>query len=290
MFKLFDLTKSILFEQQDDSKITVLRKAITERLPITISYKGPTEEVLSGQRFDIEPIVLGKNAKSGNLVIWAYVFKGVSKKGLPGWKMFRVDRIENVRINLGINPFKLTDLPGYQKGKAPNAMKSLSSVDIFSPYWFEEYKNRPQGPNQPPPPHPKKINKPINLPQTQNVVPGDSTEPVQSPDMDFTKYDIEAFNILKSKVKDVNGERTISTQDFENAVRDLYRKKEDDWKNYQRMMTGNVRPGEGTRKRFDNSSKEELGKILTKNNIKIMDNFQEPLAEIAKRFKTLINS
>ena len=280
MFNLFEISKTLLFEQQDDSKMTVLRKSITERLPITINYKGPTEEVVSGQRFDIEPIVLGKNAKSGNLVIWAYVFKGVSKKGLPGWKMFRVDRIENVKLNLGINPFKLTDLPGYQKGKAPNAMKSLSSVDIFSPYWFEEYKNKPQGPNQPPPPQPKKITK---LPQQNN-------EPIQNPEMDFKKYDIEAFNILKSKVRDINGEKVISTQDFENAVRDLYRKKEDDWKNYQRMITGNVRPGEGTRKRFDNTSKDELGKILTKNNIKITNIPQEPLSEMVKRIKSLIYS
>ena len=281
MFNLFNITKSLFLEQQDDSKLTLLRKSITERLPITINYKGPADEVVSGQRFDIEPIVLGKNAKSGNLVIWAYVFKGVSKKGLPGWKMFRVDRIENVKINLGINPFKLTDLPGYQKGKAPNAMKSLSSVDIFSPYWFEEYKNKPQGPNQPPPPQPKKINK-ILPPQPQD------NEPIQNPEMDFKKYDIDAFNILKSKVKNINGERVISSLDFEDAVRDLYRKKEDDWKNYQRMITGNVRPGEGTRKRFDNTSKEELGKLLIKNNIKITNNLQEPLSEMIIRIKSLI--
>ena len=202
MFNLVNITKSLFLEQQDDSKLTLLRKSITERLPITINYKGPADEVVSGQRFDIEPIVLGKNAKSGNLVIWAYVFKGVSKKGLPGWKMFRVDRIENVKINLGIN--------------------------------------------------------------------------------------IDAFNILKSKVKNINGERVISSLDFEDAVRDLYRKKEDDWKNYQRMITGNVRPGEGTRKRFDNTSKEELGKLLIKNNIKITNNLQEPLSEMIIRIKSLI--
>ena len=44
---------------------------------MSIYYQGPPEEVRSGQRLDIEPIVMGKNSKSGNLVIWAYVFKGV---------------------------------------------------------------------------------------------------------------------------------------------------------------------------------------------------------------------
>jgi hypothetical protein len=64
--------------------------------------------------------------------MWAFVFKGISKKGLPGWKMFRVDRIKSAKLNFDVSNFKLKDLPGYQKNKAPSAMKSLSSVEIFS--------------------------------------------------------------------------------------------------------------------------------------------------------------
>ena len=123
---------------EEDNKLDILRKSISDRLPITIQYGGPAGEVKPGLRIDILPVVLGEHAKSGNMVIWAYVFKGVSKKGLPNWKMFRVDRIVSANINPKLTSFKLSDIPGYQKGKSPSMMKSLSHVDIFSPYWIED--------------------------------------------------------------------------------------------------------------------------------------------------------
>ena len=59
---------------EDGNKLEVIRKAILEKLPLTINYSGPPNEVRNGLRIDILPIVLGKNIKSGNPVIWAYVF------------------------------------------------------------------------------------------------------------------------------------------------------------------------------------------------------------------------
>ena len=52
---LHSLGKYLLIEQ--DTKLSVLRKAIGERLPISIYYSGPPKEVREGQRIDIEPIV-----------------------------------------------------------------------------------------------------------------------------------------------------------------------------------------------------------------------------------------
>lgn len=293
MKKLFETVKGLLLEQ--DSKLMILRKAISDRIPVTINYKGPAGEVLSGQRADIEPVVLGKNAKSGNLVIWAYVFKGTSKTGLPGWKMFRVDRIDSVKFNVGVKPFKLTDLPNYQKGKAPNAMKSLSSVDVFSPYWFEDdVRYKTNTPTQPAPPKPKQ-----QVAPKQKEVPAPTQEPqpqkepiaIEKPEMSTQDFAGETFNQMQSKVRDVNGEKTISQKDYEDALSDLYNKKEGEWKNYQRMVSGNERPGEGTRARFNNTAKEELDNILSKNNIQVVSgNPPENLSEIFNRFKSLINS
>ena len=286
MFNLYNISQILLLEQ--DSKIMDLRKSIIERKPISIQYSGPTGEVLSGPRYDIEPIVMGTNAKSGNLVIWAYVFKGVSKKGLPGWKMFRVDRIQSIDTSdLNKDSFKLTDLPGYQPGKAPNAMRSLSRVDIFSPYWFEGYKRYEKKPYQPPPPKPEPKEIPI---PTQGEEPVTPQEIPTSPNLSKYKLDASVFNDLTTKIQDIDGQKIISKQDYENALQDLYNKKEGEWKNYQRMVTGNIKPGEGTRQRFETNSKKEIDNLLFQNNIQIEDNDESTLSEIQKRIKVLIFS
>lgn len=277
---LSEIVGQLLLEQENT--LEVLRKAITERLPISIYYSGPPNEVREGQRIDIEPIVLGKNAKSGNMVIWAYVFKGVSKTGLPAWKMFRVDRIKSAKYNnLGATNFKLEELPGYERGKAPDAMKSLSSVEIYSPYWFGddgEFKQEPQ--QQVPPPQPavrEPLPQAIPQPKIVGVAPKDAVSKV--------------YNELVPKIQDINGQKTISTKDYEEAINNLYHRKEDQFKVYQRQISGNQRPGQGTRSRFTKEAKLEMDNILSKNNIQISDN-PEQLAEgyrIRSRIKRLIN-
>lgn len=299
----------LLLNEQNDTKTLLIRNAISERKPITIDYRSEDDEVLNGVRYDIEPVVLGTNAKSGNKVFWAYVFKGTSKKGLPGWKMFRLDRVKQVSTKPGVNPFKLTDLPDYQKGKAPNAMKSLSQVDIFSPYWFEDdARFKKDQPTQPAPPQPKKVVAkptpqptaqvqpqvpPTEIPQAQTPDPNKATE---KPEPTEPKYGQDVYNTLKSKIKDVNGQKVINRQDYETAVKDLYGKKEGEWKNYQRQISGNERPGEGTRARFDKTSRGELDALMSNDNVKIQDDENstnptpENLSETIKRFKILINS
>jgi len=281
MYILSNIGLEILTEQED-SKMMMLKKAITKRIPLTINYSGPPEEVKSGQRIDIEPIVMGTNAKSGNLVIWAYVFKGVSKKGLPNWKMFRVDRITSLKYNLGAPQFKLGSLPGYEKGKAPDSMRSLGSVITFSPYWYEGMPTTK--------PEVKPIEKPeVPIPSTEPLAPTPiepeitatpikpiTTEPI-TPSGDVSGY---AYDNLKSKMKDVNGEKIISKSDYDTILRDIYRKKEDEWKVYQRKLQGNVRPGEGTRQRFTNASKSEIDNFLNKDNIKVSD---QPIGETYSR-------
>ena len=295
MSEILNIFEELLLEQ--DAKLLLLRNAISERTPITIDYRSEDDEVLNGVRYDIEPVVLGTHAKSGNLVFWAYVFKGTSKKGLPGWKMFRVDRVNQIKTKPGLNPFKLTDLPGYQKGKAPNAMKSLSKVEIFSPYWFEDdVRFKKDQPTQPAPPKPKTTiptpAQPSPQPQPKPTPEPEKVEPQDIPTSEPQKnYGPEVLNNLKGKVKDIDGQKVVNKQDYETAVKDLYNRKEGDWKNYQRQVAGNDRPGEGTRARFDKESRTELDTLLNKDNIKVQDENQpENLSETIKRIKTLINS
>ena len=277
---LSEIVEQLLLEQENT--LEVLRKAITERLPISIYYSGPPNEVREGQRIDIEPIVLGKNAKSGNSVIWAYVFKGVSKRGLPGWKMFRVDRIKSAKYNnLGATNFDLEGLPGYEKGKAPDAMRSLSSVEIYSPYWFEDDEKFKAEPKPQAPPEQPDVKKPlpkaIPAPKIVGTTPRDAVGKV--------------YNELTPKIKDINGQKTISRKDYEEAINNLYHRKEDQFKVYQRQISGNQRPGQGTRSRFNQESKAEIDNLLSKDNIQISDN-PEQLAEgyrIQSRIKRLIN-
>jgi hypothetical protein len=282
MIILTEIVNQLLLEQ--DGKLEVIRKSIGERIPMSIYYRGPGGEVREGQRIDIEPIVLGKHAKSGNLVIWAYVFKGISKKGLPGWKMFRVDRINSAKLNFDVKNFKLGALPGYQKGKAPSAMKSLSSVEIFSPYWFEDDERFKVQPKRPP------EAKPEVTPVEPEVAPAE--HPIEKPTAVSSKEALgKIYNDLKTKTRDVNGQKIISPYDYQNALNNLYHSKEDEFKVYQRAISGNIKPGEGTRKRFTNTSKSEIDNLLTKDNVKIEEN-PEHLAEarrIQLRFKRLIN-
>jgi hypothetical protein len=291
MSEILNIFEELLLEQ--DAKLLLLRNAISERTPITIDYRSEDDEVLNGVRYDIEPVVLGTHAKSGNLVFWAYVFKGTSKKGLPGWKMFRVDRVNQIKTKPGLNPFKLTDLPGYQKGKAPNAMKSLSKVEIFSPYWFEDdARFKKDQPTQPAPPKPKTTAPTPAQPQPKPTPEPEKVEPQDIPTSEPQKnYGPEVLNNLRGKVKDIDGQKVVNKQDYETAVKDLYNRKEGDWKNYQRQVAGNDRPGEGTRARFDKESRTELDTLLNKDNIKVQDENQpENLSETIKRIKTLINS
>lgn len=283
MVVLNEIANNLLLEQ--DSKLEVIRKAIGERMPMSIYYRGPADEVKEGQRIDIEPVVLGKHAKTGNLVIWAYVFKGISKKGIPNWKMFRVDRINSAKINFNVKNFKLEGLPGYQKGKAPSMMKSLSSVEIFSPYWFEDDERFKA--------QPKPISKPVQpeKPETKDIEAKPLYKPtIEKPEMSSKQASSRIYNDLRTKAKDVNGQRVISPDDYERALKDLYNSKETEFKIYQRAISGSERPGEGTRKRFTDTSKKEIDNLLSKDNIQVSGN-PEQLAEskIKSKFKRLIN-
>ena len=132
-------------------------------------------------------------------------------------------------------------------------------------------------PSKEPLPQPKTDEKPSAVPQEQPIY-----------------FSGEVFNKLQGNAKEVNGEKVVTTQDFQNASTELYKMKEKEWVDSQKQIGKNVNAGEGTRRRFEMSSKSELSNLLSKNNIKVSDEVNNDvedttdLQESIKRIKTLM--
>ena len=296
--------KNILLEQSLSGKKTKpLVDAIKNRNPVTFYYSGPTKpdkiSVKRGVRVRAEVVAIGLS-KKGNVIVRAYVQPpSVSKKGFKdkevtdiktgqkkivpanNWRTFIVDRMTNISV--------LTDetfdnkRPGYKEGS--ESSKGPMVTTYVTTDWTKtpEVKQKevptpqPQSPEKPskePLPQPKIDDKPTATPQPQKDNLGD------------------VFKTLQPK--DIDGQKFVSTQDYQKAVGNLYKKKEEEWKSTQRELGKNQSPGEGTRKRFDLESNKELSDLLKKNNITVSDNFtepenqMEPIQETIMRIKTLM--
>ena len=85
--------------------MTKLQDAISNKFVINFYYKGERKGLVDdGYRY-VEPVAIGVN-KHGNTVLRAWLIKGVSRSGkidpsvVPGWRLFRVDRIGMVSPTL----------------------------------------------------------------------------------------------------------------------------------------------------------------------------------------------
>lgn len=122
--KLYNIFEKLILEDVNRSEVI---KAIDSRYRVNINYMGD-EETEPGKR-TIEVYAFGLS-KSGNLVIRAYQGFGKTMTVIPGWKMFRLDRInswEPINIKKGIfnSPISdRTDVPPFN----PNGDKSMSTV------------------------------------------------------------------------------------------------------------------------------------------------------------------
>lgn len=279
-------------------KTKPLVDAITNRNPITFYYTGPRkpekDSVLSGTRIKAEAVALGLS-KKGNLIVRAYVQPpSVSKKGFTKtkWRTFLVNRMSN--INVLTDEVFNTKRPGYKEGE--ESKSGPMSVTYVTSNWSETEPVKKEVPQTKPKPSTKPIEKtttePNQLPQ-----PKPDEKPSQTPDYEPKDFSQDVYGKLVTNVKDINGEKYITTQEYQNAFRELYKLKEKDWAQKQREIGGNLKPGEGTRKRFDVSSNNELSNILSKNKINVVDELPQPesgiepesnLQESIKRIKTLM--
>jgi hypothetical protein len=286
----------LLNEQNLSGKKTKpLVDAITKRHPVTFYYTGPKtpekESVKPGVRIRAEVVAMGLS-KKGNLIIRAYVQPpSVSKKGFNkhGWRTFIVNRMSNINV--------LTDdtfdekRPKYKEGE--ESKRGPMVVTYVTTNWDEIPQTPdPQEPTTEPTPEPKAEPTPEpevpekgdeELPQ-----PKVDDKPSPLPDVEKVNYVGDVMNTIQSKIKDINGQKQITTSDYEEAKRNLYKKKESDWINKQKELGLNINPGEGTRKRFEVSSNLDLSNELKKNNIKVVDGSQEPLQENIQRIKSLM--
>ena len=121
--KLYKSLKNLILEI---ASINSIVDAIKKRQKVVIYYQGD-EPGGNGLR-TIEPVCFGYS-KADNPVLRAWDFEGAShtaytgEKPLPGWRMFRVDKI--VSFSPTADTFN-EPKPGYN----PNGDKSMKSVVI----------------------------------------------------------------------------------------------------------------------------------------------------------------
>ena len=294
-----DLNKifsKIIGEQEapKGKKSNTLVQAITDRNPITFYYTGPKappkDSVKSGVRVRAEAVAMGLS-KGGNVIIRAYVQPpSVSKKGYSktNWRTFRVDRMSNLQIQQD-ETFDVTR-PGYKEG-AESKQGPMITTYVTSNWDKTPEVNKQETPPPTATPQPKPTVKPSKEPLPQ---PKTDEKPSAVPQEQPKDFSGEVFNKLQGNIKDVNGEKVINTQDFQNYSTELYKMKEKEWIDSQKQIGKNINPGEGTRRRFEMSSKSELSNLLSKNNIKVSDEVNNEvedttdLQESIKRIKTLM--
>jgi hypothetical protein len=287
---LFNLLNEQVVLQSTRTKPIV--NAIKNRNPITFYYSGPRkpkkDSVKPGNRIKGEAVAIGLN-KKGNLVIRMWVQPpSVSKRGFEehGWRTFMVSRMSNIQI-LTNEKFD-TKRPQYKEGDDGSMSVTYVTSDWTStpPVSKKPEIKQPQQPTNLPQPKPeeKPTKKPEQLPQ-----PKPEEKPTKEPEIvSTTKYDVDVYTTLKPKIKDINGKKVVSTQDYQNSLNDLYKKKETEWIDNQKKIGGNIRPGEGTRNKFKKDSKFELDKLLSNDKIEVSDEQETQLNETIKRFKSLI--
>lgn len=207
--------------------------AVKNKQKVVIYYDGD-EPGGRGLR-EIEPVCLGVS-KAGNKVLRAWDDEGASHTAYKGEQPlpgWRLFRLDKI-LSLKPTGENFTQMrPNFN----PNGDKSMVSIIAISNF----------GQNQ--------------QPQPQSTQPQSESK----------NYANEVFDKLKTKVRDVNGKKLVSTIDFKLAIDELYKLKEKEWIESQRNAGKNLRPGEGTRKRFTNLSNSELNDLLNKNNIIVSD-------------------
>jgi predicted DNA-binding transcriptional regulator YafY len=71
--------------------ITAIQNSITNRWLLNINYEG-SEEISPGRRW-IESYTYGIHKTTFNRVLRAWEYQGTTLTEVPGWKLFRLDRI-----------------------------------------------------------------------------------------------------------------------------------------------------------------------------------------------------
>ena len=284
------LLEQVLPTNLKGKKTQTLVDAITKRHPVTFYYTGPRtpekDRVKPGTRIRAEIVAMGLS-KKGNPIVRAFVQEpSTSKTGFSenNWRTFIINRMSNITV-LNNETFD-NKRPNYKDGDESSS--GPMAVTYVTSDWTKT--TEPSAIEKPVPtteptvePETEPTVEPENLPQ-----PKLNDKPDPLPDFEKIDFTSDVFTQLKSKIKDVNGVKTIGTQDYLNSVTDLYKKKEAEWVKKQREIGKNLKPGTGTRKRFEYTSNLELSNLLKNNNIKVSNTVEQPLQENINRIKSLM--
>ncbi len=277
-------------QKYNSQKVRTIINAMNNRNPITFYYSGPQkppkDRVLNGVRIRAEVVAYGLS-KRGNEIVRAYI--GPPSTTLRGynkthWRTFRIDRMSSIRI-LSDETFEKRNDGQYKDGDESSNGPMVRTYSTIK--WDKTTEIKPtEKPTTPTvKPIPTKKPEPLKLPEKPEVVsdvPLPKSKPSISP---TTNYVEDIYKKLQTNIKDTDEGKILSQQDFELFSKELYKLKEKEWVDSQKLLNKNINPGEGTRKRFEIDSKNELSKLLQKNNIKVSI---IPINESAKRIKTLM--
>jgi hypothetical protein len=222
------------------SKTKPIVDSIKNRNKISFYYSGPNkpakDSVKPGKRIDAEAVALGLS-KKGNLIVRAYVQPpSVSKKGFDktGWRTFMVGRMSDLRVSDEKFDKKR---PDYKEGD-DNSM----SVTYVTTDWT----------NKPEVKKPRIIKPSSPKPTTPTTEP---TEPTPTEPEVTTPQEPKTTELPQPKPET---KPEPIPQDNVDKGKELYKSKETDWKNKQKEVGGNIKPGQGTRERFKKEVEKEL--------------------------------
>lgn len=277
------MLNKVIFEILEEQSVLRTTKtkpivdAIKNRKKITFYYSGPRkpkkDSVKPGYRVKAEAVALGLS-KKGNLVMRAYVQPpSTSKTGFAkhGWRTFILSRMSGTEITDEIFNEKR---PGYKEGDDNGLSVTYVTTDWTNKPDVKKPRIVKQKPTTEPTkqvepsiekPEPKDTPKTTELPQPKPEV-SPSKEPTQSP---------EGPN-----------------QDIKDKQKELYNKKQSEWIDKQKEIGGNIKPGQGTRARFNKEVEKEIPqpKPEEKPTANPEDNNDEDknLQENIKRIKSLM--
>ena len=294
MIKFKNIISQILLEAPNGSINKRLQDAIINRHPVSFYYNGPKGEVLPGRRIRAELVVMGLT-KKGNVVVRGWVQPpSTSKKGFDsnkigtadyGWRMFIISRMS------GINIYEDETFDQKRPGYNENGDKSLTTIEVKS-----NWGSLPTPSKEIPKPTVKPTVEP-QKPENQLPQPKPKEKPTSLPQPEI-KRDVEVYNDLKTKITNTNNNKEISPENVKLSIDTLYKKKLEDWVKSQTEVGGNIKPGEGTRRKLEKDSEIELFNLLKGDNVKVGNNLPQPetdvednetpLMESIKRMKTLI--
>jgi len=290
---LFQFYKDFIFEQNfGNRKVKSIIDAMKGRHPITFYYSGPQsppeDRVLNGVRIRAEVVAYGLS-KKGNELIRAYV--GPPSASLRGfdknnWRTFRIDRISSVRI-LNDEVFEKRNDGKYKEGNESTLGPMVKTY--FTIKWTDQpipvTKKEKLQPIKPIEPEIKpKPSKELEPDTSKLQEPSIKEKPPLNPSLDIGK---EIYKKLEPNIQQKESGKYLSIIDFDKFSKELYKMREKEWMDAQKVFNKNIKPGEGTRKRFEIDTKNELATILRKNNINVVNNI-DTISESLKKIKRLM--